>query len=132
LFIFDEVVRDWVGISGGVEKIKIDKRLISLVGPAGLIASKQINDLHLSETIGIPDVPLCLSHRVVSPEADKNTDFDPLEHFVYHGRQHLGRYTRIAPQRYAAYDANDCPLGEFRKRKDAWAAIGRSAAGARR
>jgi len=101
-----------------------------LVGPAGLIASKEINDLHLSETVEIPDIPLCLSHCIVSPEANKNPDFERLEHFVYHGRQRLGRYTRIAAQRYAAYDANDCPLGDFRKRKDAWAAISRAAAGA--
>ena len=29
-------LRDSVGISGGIEKIKIDKSLILLVGPAGL------------------------------------------------------------------------------------------------
>jgi hypothetical protein len=35
LVICAEIVPDPVGISGGVENIKIDKSLISLVGPAG-------------------------------------------------------------------------------------------------
>src|SRR5450631_1060611 len=77
------------------------RRIVNVVGPAGLIASKEINDLHLSETVEIPDVPLCLSHCIVSPEANKNPDFERLEHAVYHGRQRFGRYTRIAAQRYA-------------------------------
>ena len=100
------------------------------MGPAGLIASKEINDLHLRETAGIPDVPLCLSHCIVSLEANTNPDFEPLEHSVYHSGQRLGfRHPRIAAQRHAAYDANDSALGDF-KRKDACAAIGRAAAGA--
>jgi hypothetical protein len=51
------------------------------VGPAGLVTPKEINDLQLSETVGIPDVPLCLSHSIVSPKANKEPDFEPIEHF---------------------------------------------------
>jgi hypothetical protein len=62
--------------------------------------------------------------------AKQNLEFEPLEHSVYHGRQRLGRYVRIAARRYAAYDARNRLLGKFKKRKDAWAAIGRASAGA--
>lgn len=93
------------------------------MGPAGLTNSKEIKDLSFRETIGIPDVSPCLSHVTVSLEADKKPDFEPLEHSVYSGRQRLGRYVRIAASRYAAYDFHDRLLGDFKKRKDAWAAV---------
>ena len=50
-------------------------------------------------------------------------EFPPLDHSVYYGRQRLGRYTRIAPKRYAAFDAEDRPLGEFALRRDAFWAV---------
>ena len=56
----------------------------------------------------------------------QNSEFELQEHSVYHGRRRLGRYERVAKQRYAAFDAVDQPLGEFKRRKDAWAAIGRA------
>ena len=62
----------------------------------------------------------------------QNSDFEPQEYSVYHGRRRLGRYLRVAKRRYAAFDEFDRPLGTFRKRKDAWAAIGRSSEGAAR
>jgi hypothetical protein len=93
------------------------------VGPAGLTGSKEIKDLSSRETIGIPDVSPCLSQFIVSLAADKKLDFEPLEHSVYCGRQRLGRYVRIAARRYAAYDSHDRLLGDFKKRKDAWAAV---------
>src|SRR6266566_8239754 len=99
------------------------------MGPAELTTCKEIKDLSFSETIGIPDVSPCLSHCIVSLAADKKLDFEPLEHSVYHGRERLGRYARVAPRRYAAYDANDRLLGDYRKRKEAWAAINRAASG---
>ena len=34
---------------------------------------------------------------------------------VYFGRRRLGRYARVATERYAAFDAMDRPLGNFRK-----------------
>src|ERR1035437_9811777 len=94
-----------------------------MVGPAGLTTRKEIKHLALSETIGIPDVSPCLSQFIVSVAADKKLDFEPLEHSVYSGRRRLGRYVRIAARRYAAYDSHDRLLGDFKKRKDAWAAI---------
>ena len=50
-------------------------------------------------------------------------DLEPLEHSVYLGRERLGRYSRIGQERYAAFDARDRLLGEFRRRKDAYAAV---------
>ena len=97
-----------------------------MVGPAELPALKEIKDLRCGETIGIPNVSLCLSQRTVSLAPNKKSDFEPLEHSVYHGRRRLGRYACVAPKRYAAYDADDRPLGEFKRRKDAYAAVGRN------
>jgi hypothetical protein len=94
-----------------------------VVGPAGLTTCKEIKDLSVRETIGIPDVSLCLSQANVSLAARNKPDFEPLEHSVYSGRQRLGRYVRVAPRRYAAYDSGDRLLGNFKKRKDAWSAI---------
>jgi hypothetical protein len=55
--------------------------------------------------------------------AKQNAEFEPLEHSVYEGRRRLGRYLRIAPTWYAAYDAEDRPLGEFSRPQDAYAAV---------
>jgi hypothetical protein len=49
--------------------------------------------------------------------------FEPLEHSVYLGRERLGRYSRIGPKLFAAFDAKDRLLGEFKKRKDAYVAV---------
>jgi hypothetical protein len=35
----------------------------------------------------------------------------------------LGGYERIGKRKYAAYDAEDRPLGEFSRRQDAYAAV---------
>jgi hypothetical protein len=64
------------------------------------------------------------------PIIQKTPEFEPLEHSVYHGRQRLGCYVRIAARRYAAYDARNRSLGKFKKRKDAWSAISSAARGA--
>jgi hypothetical protein len=50
-------------------------------------------------------------------------DFEPLAHSVYEGRRRLGRYERIAPTWYAAYDAEDGLLGKFSRPQDAYAAV---------
>jgi hypothetical protein len=55
--------------------------------------------------------------------APPKPDFEPLEHSVYFGRQRLGRYSRIAERLYAAFDAEDRPLGEFRAIRAAYAAV---------
>jgi hypothetical protein len=100
------------------------------VGPAGLTDSKEIKHLALAETIEGHYVSRCLSRSNVSASVsirDQQREFEPLEHSVYCGRQRLGHYVRIAATRYAAYDTRDLLLGSFRKRKDAWDAIGRGA-----
>jgi hypothetical protein len=44
-----------------------------MVGPAGLRRGYNINGLERSETVGIPDVSLCLSQSIVSEDsADKS------------------------------------------------------------
>jgi hypothetical protein len=53
----------------------------------------------------------------------KPAEFEPLEHSVYFGRERLGRYSRIGPKLYAAFDADDRLLGKFKRRKDAYAAV---------
>ncbi|HEY8335296.1 MAG TPA: hypothetical protein VIQ05_16000 [Tardiphaga sp.] len=50
-------------------------------------------------------------------------DFEPIDHAVYLGRERLGRYLQTAPKRFAAFDARDVLLGDFKKQKDACAAI---------
>lgn len=57
--------------------------------------------------------------------------FEPLEHSVYLGRERLGRYLQTAPKRFAAFDARDRLLGDFKKQKDACAAIANAYAGTR-
>ena len=53
----------------------------------------------------------------------KRAEFEPLEHSVYLGRERLGRYSRIGPKLYAAFDADDRLLGKFKRPKDACAAV---------
>jgi len=50
-------------------------------------------------------------------------EFEPLEHSVYLGRERLGGYSRIGQKLYAAFDAKDRLLGQFKRPKDAYAAI---------
>lgn len=54
---------------------------------------------------------------------DPKPNFEALEHSVYSGRQRLGRYSRIAPRLYAAFDAEDRPLGNFQAARAAYAAV---------
>ena len=63
-------------------------------------------------------------------DADPKPKFEPVEHSVYVGRRRLGRYSRIAIRKYAAFDACDRFLGEFKRRKDAWRAISHAVEGA--
>jgi hypothetical protein len=51
------------------------------------------------------------------------TEFEALEHSVYCGRERLGQYSRVGPKLYAAFDAKNRMLGEFKSRADAYAAI---------
>jgi hypothetical protein len=53
----------------------------------------------------------------------RSGEFEPLEHSVYEGRRRLGCYVRIAPTWYAAFDAEDRPLGEFSGPQDAYTAV---------
>ena len=55
--------------------------------------------------------------------ADKAPRQKPIEHSVYLGRERLGRYVRMNRKRYKAFDAHDQPLGNFRIRARALAAI---------
>jgi hypothetical protein len=55
----------------------------------------------------------------------KQRNFEPLYHSVYDGRERLGHYIRIAPRRYAAYDAHNRLLGKFGSKAAAFAAVGR-------
>jgi hypothetical protein len=55
----------------------------------------------------------------------KQIEFEPLYHSVYDGRQRLGHYVRIAPRRYAAYDARNRLMGKFASKEAAFAAVGR-------
>jgi hypothetical protein len=48
---------------------------------------------------------------------------EPLECSVYVGRERLGRYVQVDRRKYKAFDANDRPLGNFRVRAGALAAI---------
>jgi hypothetical protein len=53
----------------------------------------------------------------------RETVFEPLEHSIYCGRERLGQYSRVGPKLYAAFDAKNRMLGEFKRRADAYAAI---------
>ncbi|MEJ1937729.1 hypothetical protein WDZ92_46650, partial [Nostoc sp. NIES-2111] len=61
---------------------------------------------------------------------DPKPKFEPLEHSVYCGRQRLGRYSQTGKKSYAAFDARDRFLGQFKSRRAAYAAVGQSARGA--
>lgn len=56
-------------------------------------------------------------------KSDSDVPFDPVEHSVYDGRERLGRYSRTAVDAYAAFDAEDHPLGEFSSRRTAYLAV---------
>ena len=47
----------------------------------------------------------------------------PVEHSLYFGRERLGRYVQLDRKRFKAFDACDRPLGNFRVRTRALAAI---------
>lgn len=47
----------------------------------------------------------------------------PIEHSLYLGRERLGRYRQLNRKRFKAFDARDRPLGNFRLRARALAAI---------
>jgi hypothetical protein len=94
--------------------------------PAGPTASKEIRHLALLETVEIPNFSQCLSQCNVSASGSigmQQPEFEPLEHSVYLGRERLGRYSRIGPKLYAAFDAKDRLLGEFKRHKEAYAAV---------
>jgi hypothetical protein len=55
--------------------------------------------------------------------------FEPLEHSVYVGRRFLGRYERIGKSKFAAFDADNRPLGRFNKLANAQKAFDRLATG---
>jgi hypothetical protein len=70
----------------------------------------------------------CIETQSVSAVRPKQK-FEHLEHSVYDGRRRLGRYIRIAPAWYAAYDAEDRSLGEFSRCQDAYTIVAGIAAG---
>ena len=55
--------------------------------------------------------------------ADKAARQKPIEHSLYLGRERLGRYVQMGHKRFNAFDALDRPLGKFRIRARALAAI---------
>jgi hypothetical protein len=65
--------------------------------------------------------------RDVSIEASKEflarVPFKPVEHSVYFGRERLGRYSRVASHLYAAFDAQDRLLGQFKQQRMAYVAV---------
>ena len=62
----------------------------------------------------MPKSPVALGNRRAVCSADVPApDFEPLEHSVYVGRQHFGRYERISKKKYAAYDSKGKLLGRF-------------------
>ncbi|UPJ41808.1 hypothetical protein IVB40_31755 [Bradyrhizobium sp. 40] len=67
----------------------------------------------------------------VLKEFSKDVPFEPVEHSVYEGRERLGRYLRISPTLYAAFDVDDRPLGEFLGRRAAYAAVASISGGSR-
>jgi hypothetical protein len=77
-------------------------------------------------TVEILDVSQCLSQWNVSTSDSigvQQPEFEPVEHSVYLGRERLGRYSRIGPKLYAAFDSKDRLLGQFKRRNDAYAAV---------
>jgi hypothetical protein len=51
----------------------------------------------------------------------------PIQHWVYIGRERLGRYVQAGPRKYKAFDAKDRPLGNFRVHATVPAAIRKAA-----
>ncbi|WP_298884376.1 hypothetical protein [uncultured Bradyrhizobium sp.] len=100
--------------------------MVKMALPRGERHSNSSNSLadNLGQQAGI-DVQ-SVSGAIPKPE------FEPLNHSVYFGRQRLGRYTRIALKRYAAFDAEDRPLGEFSLPGDAFWAVAVFGEGERR
>lgn len=49
--------------------------------------------------------------------------FTALDHSIYDGRVFLGRYAKSAPKCFEAFDVEGRPLGQFKRQKDACAAI---------
>lgn len=60
-------------------------------------------------------------------EISERVPVEPVEHAVYEGRKFVGRYSRISPKNYEAFNADGVSLGEFRGRRQAYGAIVRSA-----
>lgn len=71
----------------------------------------------------------CIDFQSVSAALPKQ-EFEPLEHSLYEGRRYLGRYIRIGPTLFAAYDSEGHPLGEFSRLHDAYAAVSAISEGA--
>jgi hypothetical protein len=74
----------------------------------------------------LPAVPEYLSQCKVLPSDSieaQQPEFEPVDHSVYLGRERLGRYSRIGPRLYAAFDSKDRLLGQFKTRVNAYAAI---------
>jgi hypothetical protein len=90
-------------------------KFLALPGEQRQVSSNK----HLADGLGKSG---CIEFQRVSA-TDPKSNFEPLEHSVYEGRRRLGRYVRIAPTWYAAFDAEDRPLGEFSRPKDAYTAI---------
>jgi len=55
--------------------------------------------------------------------AEKTARQKPIEHSLYLGRERLGRYVQMGHKRFKAFDALNRPLGKFRIRGRALAAI---------
>jgi len=68
-----------------------------------MVIQKRRTDLALAEGLGKSS---CIEFQGVSATLPK-PHFELLEHSVYEGRRRLGRYIRIAPTWYAAFDAED-------------------------
>jgi len=64
----------------------------------------------------------CIGFQSVSAACPKQNS-ERLEHTLYEGRRRLGRFERIAATLFAAFDAEDRPLGEFSSLHDAYAAV---------
>jgi predicted phage tail protein len=61
--------------------------------------------------------------RAAQNIADRALRAKPIYHSVYIGRERLGRYVQTGPKKYKTFDAKDRPLGNFRVRARALAAI---------
>ena len=69
--------------------------------------------------------------RVARSSPVLETEFEPRRHSVYFGRQRLGRYVQTGRRNFKVFDADDKPLGGFRVRARALAAIRKAARSAR-